>query len=87
MSALLAPTSTAIPKGRRGLRGPKAETKPHPATMISYVYDQDEHDFLLAVERFKSRTGRKFPTLADYLQIAKSIGFTRTLAGNPGEGR
>lgn len=64
--------------GKLGARRANKESKPHPATQITYTYDQDEMDFMLAVDRFKVRTGRKFPTLADLLQVAKSIGFTRT---------
>jgi len=67
-------------KGRRGRCGRAAEARQHPATMVSYTYDQDEVDYLVAVDQFKARTGRKFPTCADMLLIAKSIGFIRTTA-------
>ena len=93
MSAALRQKSTHIDRCRRGgLKGkggrkPSDGPNPHPSTMTSYTYDQDEYDFLLAVERFKARTGRKFPTLSDFLQIAKSIGFTRTSYVMNGEGR
>lgn len=78
MSPAFRQTSAVTPKGRIGARGPIAEAKPHPATTVAFTYDQDEVDYLAAVDRFKIRTGRKFPTCSDMLLIAKSIGFTRT---------
>jgi hypothetical protein len=86
MSAAIRPTTSIVRKGRKGASGPIAEARPHPATMISFTYDRDEHDYLVAVQQFKARTGRKFPTVSDMLLIAKSIGFTRTATTNS-EGR
>jgi hypothetical protein len=45
--------------------------------MITATYDADECEFLAAVERYKARTGRRFPTATDYLTIAKSLGYSR----------
>lgn len=79
MSSALGQTLAAPrTKGRKGRCGRAAEARQHPATMTSYTYDQDEVDYLAAVDQFKLRTGRKFPTCADMLLIAKSIGFART---------
>lgn len=78
-------------KGRKGASGPIAEATPHPATAITRTYDDDEMDFMLAVDAFKTRTGRRFPTLADYLYICKLIGFSRPVsapsAGTPSKAK
>ena len=59
---------------------PTVKPHTHPATTVATVYEDDERDFLLAVEEFKSRTGRRFPLHTDILAIVKSLGFVRQVA-------
>lgn len=61
---------------------PHAKAHPHPATMITATYEADETEYMAAVQQFKARTGRLFPTCSDMLSIAKSLGYSRpTSAG------
>lgn len=48
----------------------------HPAT-ADLAYSDEEFEFLMAIEAFKSRTGRKFPTWAETLRVLKSLGWER----------
>lgn len=40
-------------------------------------YSADELELLMAVDAWKARTGRKFPTNCDLLQIFRSLGYHR----------
>lgn len=62
---------------------PSVKAHPHPASAAIATYEDDERDFLMAVDQFKLRTGRRFPTLADHLAILKSLGFSRMASGRP----
>jgi hypothetical protein len=42
------------------------------------LYDADEAEFLLAVERHKAPTGDRFPTYSDLLGVLKSLGYRKT---------
>lgn len=41
-------------------------------------YDEEETEFILAVERWKRTTGVKFPALTDLLKILKELGWRKT---------
>lgn len=43
-------------------------------------YTPDEVEFMLAVEGWKKRTGRRFPANSDYLAIMKSLGYRKAEA-------
>lgn len=38
-------------------------------------YSDEEREFLMAVQAWQKRTGRRFPTATDYLHVAKSLGY------------
>lgn len=40
-------------------------------------YDDDEREFIAAVDRYKTRTGRQFPTLSELLGILKQLGYAK----------
>lgn len=61
---------------------PMVKPRPHPATVVTGTYADDEIEFMTAVAEFKARTGRRFPTCSDFLNIAKSLGFARVSATN-----
>jgi hypothetical protein len=48
----------------------------HPGT-TDRLYDADEQEFLVAVDRFKNSTGKKFPTVAELLGVLKSLGYAK----------
>ncbi|AGA26479.1 hypothetical protein [Singulisphaera acidiphila] len=77
---------------RAAINPPIVKANPHPATMTTATYNADECEFMAAIEHFKARTGRKFPTHADMLAIIKSLGYSRpvaqsTVSASIGEGR
>ena len=41
------------------------------------VFESDETEFLIAMEKFKNRSGKKFPTWCDTLGVLKSLGYKR----------
>lgn len=38
-------------------------------------YREDEVEFMRAVERYKQRTGRLFPTCSELLEVVRSLGY------------
>lgn len=42
-----------------------------------HQYTPEQIEFMLAVERHKKRTGRKFLTHTDYLAVAVALGYRR----------
>lgn len=59
---------------------PAVPMKTHPASVIIDGYDDDETEFLKAIDEFKARTGRRFPLHTDMLAIFKSLGYVRQVA-------
>ncbi len=55
-----------------------------PLTYDDPEYDADDCEFMRAVEAYKKRTGRRFPSNCELLGIAKSLGY-RKVAPAPGE--
>lgn len=48
----------------------------HHATS-EHIFDSEETDFLIAMDQFKQRTGKKFPTLTETLAVVKSLGYRK----------
>lgn len=46
------------------------------------LYDDEEREFLAAVEAYRGRTGQRFLTWTEALSILKSMGYTRTANPN-----
>lgn len=51
-------------------------------TSVSYAtsdkeFTSDEIDFILAMDQFKARTGKKFPTWTDALYVARTLGYSK----------
>jgi DNA-directed RNA polymerase specialized sigma subunit len=40
-------------------------------------YTDDEVEFLKAIEAYKAKTGRKFPTWCEVLAIARNLGYAK----------
>lgn len=52
------------------------ERRRHPATADLY-YTEDEEEFLKAVDAYKRKYKRPFPTMRELFQIMLDMGFTR----------
>lgn len=60
---------------KRGRNGKKTAMH-HPAN-YDKEYDNDEIEFLKAMEDFKLRSGKKFPMWSEVLAVLKSIGYKK----------
>lgn len=52
----------------------------HPSSS-DRTYDDDEAEFLRAMEDFKRVTGRRFPTWTEALRVCKSLGYAKSDIG------
>lgn len=41
------------------------------------IYESDEVEFMMAMERYKREHRRPYPTCAEVLQVAKSLGYKK----------
>lgn len=46
-------------------------------------YDDDELEFMLAVQKFKEITGIRFPKWSEVLAVLKSLGYRKTTEKKP----
>jgi hypothetical protein len=67
---------------RRGTRYPGDLVK---GNCDLLVYDDDETEFLKAVERYKRERRRPFPTLSELLGVLKGLGWRKVGPGVTGE--
>lgn len=44
-------------------------------------YEPDEIDFMRAMDEYKRRSGRMFPTCSEVLEVIRSLGYVRLGAG------
>lgn len=61
----------ALGEGAGGVRPPRV------AYADVAVYEDDEAEFLLAVERFRREAKRAFPTATEYLAVLKGLGYRK----------
>ncbi len=71
----------------RGDRGPAGVAPPRRATArrrrqidpttCERDYSADEIEFMRALEDYKRRNGRMFPTCSEVLEVVRSLGYTR----------
>lgn len=70
--------SSSLPKGpvsnRRAAPRTARRRRIDPAT-CERDYREDEVEFMRAVERYKQRTGRMFPTCSELLEVVRSLGY------------
>ena len=52
------------------------ERKNHPTTS-EMDYSPEEMEFMSAIQRWKRRTGKQFPTWAEVLEVCRSIGYSK----------
>lgn len=47
----------------------------HPTTSEIVDYTREELEFMSAIQAFKARTGRQFPTWREVLSVTHSLGY------------
>jgi hypothetical protein len=52
-------------------------------TTFEKQYTGDELEFMNAMQRYKERTGKAFPTYAEVIKVAVSLGYLRPLPDDP----
>ena len=52
-------------------------------TTFEKQYTEDELEFMNAMQRFKERTGRAFPTHAEVIRVAISLGYRMPISEEP----
>lgn len=80
--------STPLPKPERRARTERR--KRIDPTTFEKQYSADELEFMNAMQQFKMRTGKTFPTYGEVLRVALELGYVRTeaaIAVGPKNGR
>ena len=49
------------------------------------IYDDEELEFLKAVDAWKRKTGRQFPTCSELLEILRALGWRKVSGGQDGD--
>jgi hypothetical protein len=69
---------TAPPRAER--REKKERRRRIDPTTFDKQYSEEEIEFMNAMQRFKERTGKAFPSYGDVLRVAASLGYRRLVA-------
>jgi hypothetical protein len=56
-------------------------------TTFEKQYTEDELEFMNAMQRFKERTGKAFPTHGEVIRVAISLGYRMPIAEEPSSSR
>ena len=70
----------AQPRPERRVR--KERRKRIDPTTFEKQYTEDELEFMNAMQRFKERTGKSFPTHGEVIKVAVSLGYRKLMAEN-----
>jgi hypothetical protein len=72
-----------VPAGPKGLRPERRARKERrrriDPTTFEKQYTPDEMEFMNAMQRFKERTGRAFPTHGEVIKVAVSLGYRKLI--------
>jgi hypothetical protein len=81
-TAIATPSRTAYRTSVSGSieGGPRRRRRIDPTT-CEREYRPDEIEFMQAVERYKRRSGRSFPTCSELLEVVRELGYVRVAAG------
>lgn len=80
--------SSKLPSSHRTVlrtdAGDRAAVRPTRRRMIDPTtcdrdYSQDELEFMQAIESYKRRSGRMFPTCSELLEVVRSLGYERVV--------
>jgi hypothetical protein len=69
------PTRGPLPKPERRVRAERR--KRIDPTTFEKQYTEDELEFMNAMQRFKERSGKSFPTYGEVIRVAVSLGYRR----------
>jgi hypothetical protein len=72
-------TRGAPPQSQPDARVRKERRKRIDPTTFEKQYTDDELEFMNAMQRYKERTGKPFPTYADVIKVAVSIGYLKLM--------
>ena len=75
------PQRPEVPAGER--REKKERRRRVDPTTFEKQYSPDEIEFMTAMQEFKIRTAKAFPTYAEVLAVAKSLGYRRADDDSP----
>ena len=76
--ATTVPVKAARSERLRGhARGPHARRRLIDPTTCERDYRPEEIEFMQAVEAYKRRSGRMFPTCSELLEVVRSLGYVR----------
>ena len=79
-------TSSALPKPpRSSRRAAAAAAAGHASSRRRHIdpttcerdYQPEELEFMQAIEQYKRRNGRPFPTCSELLEVVRSLGYVR----------
>jgi len=73
------PTLEDAPKARPERRARKERRKRVDPTTFEKQYTGEEMEFLTAVQQFKTRTGKSFPSYGDVLRVAAALGYRKNV--------
>jgi hypothetical protein len=79
--AIAAPSRTARRAAVSGRTGAPSRRRRIDPTTCEREYRPDEIEFMQAVERYKRRSGRLFPTCSELLEVVRELGYVRVAAG------
>ena len=65
----------------RGPRGRSDRRRMIDPTTCERDYRADEVEFMRALDSYKQRSGRMFPTCSEVLEVLRSLGYQRVSAG------
>ena len=71
------------PSVRPEQRACKERRKRIDPTTFEKQYTEDELEFMNAMQRFKERTGKAFPTYGEVIKVAVSLGYRRRIEEKP----
>lgn len=75
--------SSPLPLGREGepreRRARKERRRRIDPTTFEKQYTDDELEFMNAMQRFKERTGKAFPSYAEVIRVAVSLGYRKEI--------
>lgn len=74
----------ARPHAAAPVRGPRSRSDRRrmiDPTTCERDYRQDELEFMRALDSYKQRSGRMFPTCSEVLEVIRSLGYERAVAG------
>lgn len=71
----LQPPAPPVPAGER--REKKERRRRVDPTTFEKQYSDDEMEFMTAMQAFKNRSGKAFPSFSEVLRVAHSLGYRR----------